>query len=126
MQPSCCSVSPPAWLCCRAGTYNPAKLFGVTTLDVARSRAFIGQILEVDPAKVDIPVIGGHAGEGSWCRCPCAGYLSLLVLPSMQVRGSWCHCPCAVYSLLVLPKRIPAVLRTGGCAGCSSLVATMC
>ena len=58
-------VSPPAWLCCRAGTYNPAKLFGVTTLDVARSRAFIGQILEVDPAKVDIPVIGGHAGEGS-------------------------------------------------------------
>lgn len=29
----------------RAGTYNPAKLFGVTTLDVVRAEAFIGEIL---------------------------------------------------------------------------------
>ena len=71
-------ASLPAWLCYRAGTYNPAKLFGVTTLDVARSRAFIGQILEVDPAKVDIPVIGGHAGEGSWCRWPCRELLVIV------------------------------------------------
>ena len=50
--------------CCidRAGIFNPAKLFGVTKLDVARANAFVGEILEVDPAQVNVPVIGGHAG----------------------------------------------------------------
>ena len=47
---------------CRAGTYDAAKLFGVTKLDVARANAFVGEILEVDPAQVNVPVIGGHAG----------------------------------------------------------------
>lgn len=47
---------------CRAGTFNAAKLFGVTKLDVARANAFVGEILEVDPAQVNVPVIGGHAG----------------------------------------------------------------
>eukprot|EP00210_Caulerpa_lentillifera_P001185 g1141.t1 len=42
--------------------YEPKRLFGVTTLDVVRSRAFIGEILAVDPKEVKIPVIGGHAG----------------------------------------------------------------
>lgn len=46
----------------RAGNFNPAKLFGVTKLDVARANAFVGEILEVDPAQVSVPVIGGHAG----------------------------------------------------------------
>jgi malate dehydrogenase len=46
----------------RAGTYNPAKLLGVTKLDVARANAFVGQILGVDPAQVSVPVVGGHAG----------------------------------------------------------------
>jgi len=46
----------------RAGTFNAAKLFGVTKLDVARANAFVGEILEVDPAQVNVPVIGGHAG----------------------------------------------------------------
>jgi hypothetical protein len=34
----------------------------VTTLDVVRAEAFIGEILGVDPREVAIPVIGGHAG----------------------------------------------------------------
>ncbi|KAL3160027.1 hypothetical protein ABBQ38_010412 [Trebouxia sp. C0009 RCD-2024] len=46
----------------KAGTFNAAKLFGVTKLDVARANAFVGEILEVDPAQVNVPVIGGHAG----------------------------------------------------------------
>lgn len=42
--------------------YDPNRLFGVTTLDVVRAQTFIGEILKVDPASVNIPVIGGHAG----------------------------------------------------------------
>ncbi len=45
-----------------AGTYNPRRLFGVTTLDVVRANAFLGEALGVDPAQVSVPVIGGHAG----------------------------------------------------------------
>jgi hypothetical protein len=45
-----------------AGTFNPSRLFGVTTLDVVRAEAFIGEILGVDPKDVTLPVIGGHAG----------------------------------------------------------------
>lgn len=42
--------------------YEPKRLFGVTTLDVVRSRTFIGEILGVNPKEVQINVIGGHAG----------------------------------------------------------------
>jgi hypothetical protein len=45
-----------------AGTFNPSRLFGVTTLDVVRAEAFIAEILGVDPKDVTLPVIGGHAG----------------------------------------------------------------
>jgi len=44
------------------GVYDPKRLFGVSTLDVVRARAFIGHALNVDPQKVEIPVIGGHSG----------------------------------------------------------------
>lgn len=46
----------------RTGTFNPSRLFGVTTLDVVRAEAFIAEILAVDPKDVSLPVIGGHAG----------------------------------------------------------------
>jgi len=36
----------------RAGTYKPARLFGVTTLDVVRAEAFVAEILGVDPKDV--------------------------------------------------------------------------
>ena len=38
------------------------KIFGVSTLDVVRANAFIGEAAGVDPATVNIPVIGGHSG----------------------------------------------------------------
>ncbi|CAN0920910.1 Malate dehydrogenase, glyoxysomal [Linum grandiflorum] len=46
----------------KAGTYNPKRLLGVTTLDVARANTFVGEVLGVDPKIVDVPVVGGHAG----------------------------------------------------------------
>lgn len=46
----------------KAGAYDPKRIFGVSTLDVVRARAFIGEAAGVDPTKVHIPVIGGHSG----------------------------------------------------------------
>jgi malate dehydrogenase len=46
----------------KAGVYNPKKLFGVTTLDVTRARTFVAEKKGLDVTKVDVPVIGGHAG----------------------------------------------------------------
>jgi malate dehydrogenase len=44
------------------GVYNPKKLMGVTTLDVCRARTFVGKAKGNDINKVDVPVVGGHAG----------------------------------------------------------------
>jgi len=46
----------------KAGTYNPKKLFGITTLDVVRANTFLANELKVPVDSVDVPVIGGHAG----------------------------------------------------------------
>ncbi|KAH8296480.1 hypothetical protein KR054_006678 [Drosophila jambulina] len=43
--------------------YDPNRLFGVTSLDVVRARNFVGDALNVNPAKVELPVIGGHTGN---------------------------------------------------------------
>lgn len=46
----------------KAGVYDPNRIFGVSTLDVVRAAAFIGEAANVDPTTVRIPVIGGHSG----------------------------------------------------------------
>eukprot|EP00270_Netrium_digitus_P015397 TRINITY_DN538_c0_g1_i2.p1 TRINITY_DN538_c0_g1~~TRINITY_DN538_c0_g1_i2.p1 ORF type:complete len:361 (-),score=77.00 TRINITY_DN538_c0_g1_i2:161-1243(-) len=46
----------------KAGTYDPKKLLGVTTLDVVRANTFVAEVLGLDPKEVQVPVIGGHAG----------------------------------------------------------------
>lgn len=46
----------------KMGTYNPKKLFGVTTLDVVRAKTFYAEKAGLDVKNVDVPVIGGHAG----------------------------------------------------------------
>ena len=46
----------------KVGVYNPNKIFGVTTLDIVRAKTFIAELQGLDPAVVDCPVIGGHAG----------------------------------------------------------------
>eukprot|EP01096_Ripella_sp_DP13-Kostka_P014429 TRINITY_DN6514_c0_g1_i1.p1 TRINITY_DN6514_c0_g1~~TRINITY_DN6514_c0_g1_i1.p1 ORF type:complete len:333 (+),score=205.63 TRINITY_DN6514_c0_g1_i1:175-1173(+) len=42
--------------------YNPARLFGVTTLDVTRARTFVAEKKGLSTTQVNVPVIGGHAG----------------------------------------------------------------
>merc|ERR1719263_1869972 len=44
------------------GVYNPAKLMGVTTLDVVRANTFIAEKLGTDVLSTKVTVIGGHAG----------------------------------------------------------------
>nr|XP_012420795.1 PREDICTED: malate dehydrogenase, mitochondrial-like isoform X1 [Odobenus rosmarus divergens] len=43
--------------------YNPNKIFGVTTLDIVRANTFIAELKGLDPAQVNVPVFGGHAGK---------------------------------------------------------------
>ena len=45
-----------------AGVYDKNKLFGVTTLDVIRTEAFVGQLKDTDPEDVFVQVVGGHSG----------------------------------------------------------------
>ncbi|KAG0580534.1 hypothetical protein M758_4G182800 [Ceratodon purpureus] len=44
------------------GTYDPKRLFGVTTLDVVRARTFLAHKKGISVKGVDVPVVGGHAG----------------------------------------------------------------
>ena len=44
------------------GVYNKNKVLGVTTLDVCRANTFVGTHMNKDPAEVNVPVVGGHAG----------------------------------------------------------------
>ncbi|XP_034655604.1 malate dehydrogenase, glyoxysomal-like [Drosophila subobscura] len=42
--------------------YDPRRLFGVTTLDVVRSKTFLGKSIGAQPKEGISPVIDGHAG----------------------------------------------------------------
>ena len=44
------------------GTYNPKKLFGVTTLDVLRASRFVSEIAGTNPVNEKVTVVGGHSG----------------------------------------------------------------
>ena len=44
------------------GIYDPARLFGITTLDIIRSNTFVAEVKGVRPEDLNIPVIGGHSG----------------------------------------------------------------
>lgn len=46
----------------KAGAYDAKRVFGITTLDVIRSEAFVAELKGVDVATVKVPVIGGHSG----------------------------------------------------------------
>lgn len=45
------------------GVYDPKRVFGVTTLDVVRANTFVAELSGLDPAHVNVPVVGGHAGK---------------------------------------------------------------
>jgi malate dehydrogenase len=44
------------------GVHNPARLFGITTLDIIRSNTFVAEAKGLNPEDVNVPVIGGHSG----------------------------------------------------------------
>ena len=44
------------------GVHDPARLFGVTTLDIIRSSTFVSEAKGLNPEDVNVPVIGGHSG----------------------------------------------------------------
>jgi malate dehydrogenase len=46
----------------KAGTFNPAKLYGITTLDVVRASRFLASVEGTDPKDTDVTVVGGHSG----------------------------------------------------------------
>lgn len=60
----------------KMGVYDEKRLFGVTTLDVVRAKTFYAEKAGVDVDKVDVPVVGGHAG------------ITILPLFSQAVPGS--------------------------------------
>ncbi|WPK24650.1 hypothetical protein PUMCH_001930 [Australozyma saopauloensis] len=49
----------------KKGVYDPARLFGVTTLDIVRANTFISQLYpeETKPTDFEVRVVGGHSGE---------------------------------------------------------------
>jgi len=46
----------------KAGTYDAKRVFGITTLDVIRSEAFVAELKNLNVAETKVPVIGGHSG----------------------------------------------------------------
>jgi len=46
----------------KAGVYNPAKVYGITTLDVVRASRFLSTVKSTDPADTIVTVVGGHSG----------------------------------------------------------------
>ena len=46
----------------KKGVYDPAHLFGITTLDIIRSSTFVAEVSGINPEDVSVPVIGGHSG----------------------------------------------------------------
>jgi malate dehydrogenase len=45
------------------GVYDCRKLFGITTLDVVRSEAFLAEVMKTEPANIKVNVVGGHSGK---------------------------------------------------------------
>jgi len=41
---------------------DPMKIVGITTLDCVRANKFVGEMTGKNPAYINVPVIGGHAG----------------------------------------------------------------
>jgi len=46
----------------KADVFNPARLFGITTLDVVRAARFLAGISNANPSDTLVTVIGGHSG----------------------------------------------------------------
>lgn len=45
------------------GCYNPFKIFGITQIDVTRTRMVTANALHLNPSELSLPVLGGHSEE---------------------------------------------------------------
>lgn len=56
------STVPIAYETLKANGVDKPSVFGVTTLDTTRTKTFIGELKNMDPAAVECWVVGGHSG----------------------------------------------------------------
>ncbi|KAG5493032.1 hypothetical protein GH5_01759 [Leishmania sp. Ghana 2012 LV757] len=68
-----------------SGKFDPQKLFGVTTLDVIRTRKLVAAALHMNPYDVNVPVVGGRGGVTA---CPLIAQTGLRVPFSDIIRIS--------------------------------------
>lgn len=47
----------------KRGHYNPAAIFGITTIDVVRANKFVAEVLGLEPECVVVPIVGGHTDK---------------------------------------------------------------
>ena len=84
--------------CSFSGLDHSKKLFGVTTLDVVRANTFVAELKGLDPAKTNVPVVGGHSG---------VTILPLLSAPVRQSINQLSFFTCSDYvTPTVLKKKI--------------------
>lgn len=69
----------------RHSLFDPRKLFGVTTLDVHRTRTMVAEALDMNPFDVNVPVVGGRGGSTA---CALIAQTGLRVTPEEVVRIS--------------------------------------
>ncbi|KPA81992.1 putative mitochondrial malate dehydrogenase [Leptomonas pyrrhocoris] len=67
----------------RSGTFDPRRLFGVTTLDVIRTRKLVAEALHMNPYDVNVPVVGGRGGVTA---CPLIAKTGLRLPPEEIIR----------------------------------------
>lgn len=72
-----------------AGTYDPSKLLGVTTLDVVRANTFVTEAKGLDIKDVDVPVVGGHAGT---TILPLLSQVGTVYSAQSCFPGDWRYC----------------------------------
>lgn len=45
----------------KAGVYDKNRLFGISTLDVIRANTFVAELKDIQPAEIEVIVVGGHS-----------------------------------------------------------------
>ncbi|EAN87358.1 hypothetical protein ECC02_005221 [Trypanosoma cruzi] len=60
----------------RNGVFDPRKLFGVTTLDIIRTRSLVADELQMNPYDLNVPVVGGRGGVTA---CPLVAQTALQI-----------------------------------------------
>merc|ERR1719343_828894 len=68
---------------------DPLKIVGVTTLDCVRANKFVGEMLGKNPAFINVPVVGGHAGTTIppvFSQDPAAASISKDKIPALDKR----------------------------------------